>query len=120
MANTKLLKQAKKYKLQMLLFCTGMVITACSFVSLDPQARDINVVENANSLKNCKSLGNTTVTLWSKAETFQSQQTVEGQLDTLARNQAATMGGNTVTPHSPINNGQRTYSVYNCPANQAQ
>lgn len=102
------------------MFCTVTFVTACSFVSLDPQARDINVVENANSLKNCKSLGNTTVTLWSKAETFQSQTTVDGQLDTLARNQAAAIGGNTVTPHSAISNGQRTYSVYNCPANQAQ
>jgi len=89
-------------------------------VSLDPQARDVNVAENANSLKNCKSLGNTTVSLWSKAETFQSQTTVEGQLDTLARNQAATIGGNTVTPHSTINNGQRAYSVYNCPSTPTQ
>ncbi|HLX53826.1 MAG TPA: DUF4156 domain-containing protein [Aquella sp.] len=109
-----------KHKLNILLFCTVTLVTACSFVSLDPQARDVNVAENTNSVKNCKSLGNTTVSLWSKAETFQSQSTVEGQLDTLARNQAATMGGNTVTPHSAINNGQRTYSVYNCPANLAQ
>ena len=88
--------------------------TSCSFVSLDTQARDVNVSENISALKDCKFLGETNVSLWSKAETFQSQTTVENQLDTLARNNAATMGGNTITPKSEINNGQRTYSVYNC------
>lgn len=91
-------------------------MNACSFVSLDPGARDVNVVEDTNSLKNCKALGETNVNLWSKAETFQSDKTVNTQLDTLARNQAATMGGNTVIPASDINNGQRKYNVYNCPA----
>lgn len=100
----------------LLALCVTTTLTACSFVSLDPQARDVNVADNISALKNCKSLGNTTVSLWSKADTFQSDKTVNTQLDTLARNQAATMGGNTVIPSSEINNGQRTYSVYNCPA----
>lgn len=93
-----------------------ILLTACSFVSLDPQAGDVVVAENTNALNTCRFLGNTNVSLWSKAETFQSQKTVESQLNTLARNEAATMGGNTVAPHSEINNGQRTYSVYKCPA----
>ena len=103
-----------KYKAKILSFCIVMALTACSFVSLDPQARDVVVQNDAGALKGCKSLGSTTVSLWSKSETFQSQKTVENQLDTLARNEAATMGGNTVIANSEINNGQRTYSVYNC------
>jgi hypothetical protein len=107
----------RKYKLMLSL---GIVTTlsACSFVSLDPQARDVSVAEDAKSLAGCKSLGNTNVSLWSKADTFQSRTTVEEQLDTLARNQAATMGGNTVVPHPSAEGDQRTYSVYNCPAKQ--
>jgi hypothetical protein len=38
-------------------------------------------------------LGNTNVSIWAKADTFQSQKSAESQLDTLARNEAATMGG---------------------------
>ncbi|MCC2624827.1 MAG: hypothetical protein K0R14_700 [Burkholderiales bacterium] len=106
----------RKYKLAMLSFTAVTVLTACSFVSLDPQARDVNVAEDAKSLAGCKSLGNTNVSLWSKADTFQSHTKTEEQLDTLARNQAATMGGNTVVPHPSAEAGQRTYSVYNCPA----
>ncbi|MCE3269335.1 MAG: hypothetical protein K0R49_1587 [Burkholderiales bacterium] len=107
----------KKY---MISLCIVLLATGCSFVSLDSQARDITVLEDANLVKDCKSLGDTNVSLWSKAETFQSRTKVESQFDTLARNQAATMGGNTVVPHSQTIKGQRKYSVYNCALNKKQ
>jgi hypothetical protein len=106
----------KNLKINLLLVSFACGLIACSFVSLTPEAKNIAVTTPSNALKNCKFLGNTNVSLWSKAETFQSQKTVESQLDTLARNQAATMGGNTVVASSAIDNGQRAYAVYNCPA----
>ena len=99
-----------------LLLSSLLGLSACSFVSLNPGAENIAVSADSNSLSNCKFLGNTDVSLWSKADTFQSQGTVEDQFNTLARNQAATMNGNTVIAKSGINNGQKTYAVYNCPA----
>ena len=106
----------KKWKINLLALCVPAVLSACSFVSLDPQARDIVVSQNADSLTNsCKLLGKTNATIWSSAETFQSDAKVETQLDTLARNQAAQMGGNTVAPITGISEGKRTYNVYNCP-----
>ena len=104
----------KKCSIITALLGTIVVLSACSFVSLDPQAKDVMVSSSDNELGKCKSLGTTNVSLWSKADSFQSQETVEEQLDTLARNQAAKMGGNAVTPDSVVNNGQRTYRVYNC------
>ncbi len=101
-------------KLKILLLCAITLLTACSFVDLDPQAKDIVVQNDSDALKNCESLGNISVSVWSKAETFQSQKTVEDQLDTLAKNQAASLGGNTIKASSEINNGQRTYNVYKC------
>ena len=92
-----------------------VTFAACSFVSLNPQAENTTVLPKGSSYANCKFLGNTNVSIWSKATTFQSQEKAESQLDTLARNEAASMGGNTVTPTSDIVNGQRTYGVYNCP-----
>lgn len=107
----------KNFTINSLLLGTAVALAACSFVSLNPQAQNTTVSTNTNALSNCKFMGNTNVSLWSKAGTFQSQSTSESQLDTLARNEAATMGGNTVSPESAINNGQRTYRVYNCPSN---
>ncbi len=90
------------------------LLSACSFVSLDPQAKDVMVSPTTNELSRCKFLGKTTVSLWAKAENFQSQDDINDQLNTLARNQATKMGGNAVTPDSKINNGQRTYRIYTC------
>jgi hypothetical protein len=98
----------------MLLVLGTVTLISCSFVSLDPQARDVIVSTDTNSLKSCKFINTTTVSLWSKADTFQSDKTVATQLDTLARNEAATMGGNVIIPTSEINNAQRAYSVYKC------
>lgn len=97
------------------LILLAAILASCSFVTLNPQAKSVTVIPNANAVSNCKFLGNTNVSLWSKAGTFQSTDKIESQLDILARNEAAGMGGNTVTPNSPINNNQRAYSVYNCP-----
>ncbi len=83
----------------LLLLGFGAVLTACSFVKLNPQAENITVAYNQNSITNCKFIGNTNVSIWSSADTFQSQAKVESQLDTLARNDASSMGGNTVYPH---------------------
>ncbi len=110
----------KNLKVNGLLLAFAGAMTACSFVSLNPQAQNVAVAANSNLANNCKFLGNTNVSIWAKADTFQSQKSAESQLDTLARNEAATMGGNTVVAESAINDGRRTYGVYNCPAKELQ
>jgi hypothetical protein len=108
----------KNLKMNIIIVGTiAMALAACSFVSLTPQAENVTVSPKASTLSSCKFLGNTNVSIWSKADTFQSQKSAESQLDILARNQAATMNGNTVAPTTEINNGQREYGVYNCPTN---
>lgn len=105
----------KNLKMNVILLSISASLAACSFVSLDPQAKDIIVSSNASNLNNCKFVGNTNVSLWDKAGTFQSQEKTESQLNILARNQAATMGGNTVVAESATADAvQKTYRVYNC------
>lgn len=94
-----------------------LVLTACSFVSLSPAAKNVSVSNSIDSFNNCKYLGDTNVSIWSKADTFQSDKSVESQLDVLARNEAATMNGNKVVAKTAIDNGKRTYGVYSCLTN---
>ncbi len=104
----------KTWLVNTLSLCSAVTLMSCSFVSLNPDANDVMVSPTATALSRCKFLGKTTVSLWAKAGNFQSQDTTEEQLDTLARNEAAKMSGNAVTPDSVISNGQRTYRVYSC------
>ena len=110
----------KKLIINTILFVPIIALVSCAFVSLDPQAQDVTVSPNTESLSKCKSLGSITVSVWAKAEDFQSQETMKNQLDILARNQAAKINGNTVFPDSEIDNGQRAYKVYDCPISQAK
>ena len=40
---------------------------------------------------------------------------VAAELETLARNEAATMGGNAVVAASTVKDGRQTFGVYHCP-----
>lgn len=91
-----------------------MGLAACSFVSLNAGAKNVSVENSIDSLHNCKYLGDTNVSIWSKADTFQSDKSVESQLDILARNEAANMNGNKVVAKTEVDNGKRTYGVYSC------
>jgi len=92
------------------------LIGGCAFVSLDSAARNVTVIPAGKTtlVAECKFLSNTTVTLWNKADTFQSDDTVEGQLNILARNEAAKIGGDAVVAASAVNGNQRTFKVYDC------
>lgn len=93
------------------------MLGACSFVKLNPQAESTYVLQNENAASNCKLIGKTTASLWSSASTFQSDQKIDDQLNTLARNQASEMGGNSVLAITGVENSQRTFNVYKCPIN---
>ena len=105
----------KKSIINTILFVPIIALVSCAFVSLDPQAQGVTVSSDKESVNKCKFLGSITVSVWAKAEDFQSQETMTNQLDILARNQAAQIHGNVVFPDSVINNGQRSYKVYDCP-----
>jgi hypothetical protein len=94
----------------------AIILGGCAFVSLDSAARRVSIIptEKSSLLSQCKFLGNTTVSLWGKADTFQSNDTVEKQLNTLARNEAAKIGGDAVIANSDINGNKRDYKVYDC------
>ncbi|MEN9947087.1 MAG: hypothetical protein RLZZ293_1473 [Pseudomonadota bacterium] len=100
----------KKYSIVLLIG----ILSACSFVSLNPEAKDVVVSSTINDSTTCKKINDITVSVWKKADTFQSQEKTEDQLDILARNQAANLKGNTVVATSTVNQGQRSYAVYNC------
>ena len=94
--------------------CLYILLSSCSFVSLDKNARHINVAATQAQLENCKYLGDVTTTLWNKADSFESTKSVEEQLEILALNKAAAIGGNVIIAKTAIIKNQRTFGVYKC------
>lgn len=90
----------------------------CTWVSPTPEAKDVIVLDQAR-VSHCKQIGKTEVSVLDKLGFVERvDEDVEHDLAVLARNQGAKMGGDTVSPISPVKNGKQTFGVYRCVAGQ--
>ena len=73
-------------------------------------------VATSGEISNCRRIGRTrTHTLPKIVGVERGAERLQTELQSLARNEAGDMGGNTVVPESPIEDGQQTFGVYSCP-----
>lgn len=89
-------------------------LAACAWVELKPQAEKVRVL-SAYEVGRCKLLGNVTSTTAATIGFIaRSQSTVQEELDRLARNHAAGMGGDSIVPKGPMREGEQSFNVYRC------
>lgn len=87
---------------------------ACSWVPLSGDGQGVQILAN-NEVLDCDRVGNTKATVLRKLWIVPRRSTVvERELETLARNEAAKLGGNTVTPLGQEKDGKQAYAVYVC------
>lgn len=102
------------------IFLSGILIltlTACAWVELTEGGKKIRVL-SASEVTSCKHLGQTTANVADKVGGLQRKEhIVQENLEMLARNSAAEMGGDTIVAASDIKDGKRTYRVYKCIGN---
>lgn len=93
----------------------GLLLSACSWVALEPGAADVLVLPAERLTDKCESLGKVTVSVLEKVGVLaRHEEEVVEDLDTLARNHAVNRNGDTVVPLGPVANGARQYEVYRC------
>lgn len=101
------------YVRPLLLLCV-VVLAGCSFVQTTKPGANVRVV-TAEQVSGCQRLGQTTVqTLARVVGLPRYESSIQDELNTLARNSAADMGGDTVVPDTPIKEGKQTFIVYRC------
>jgi len=89
-------------------------ITGCTFVKLTPEGNNIQVATGTN-VQGCEKLGNTRVSLIDKVVGFnRNAETVQNELEMLARNSAVNLKGDTIVAISRIDDGNQTFAVYRC------
>lgn len=92
----------------------ALVVTGCAFTEVEPEARQVEVLEAAR-VTNCERLGQTRVSVAHKVGFIpRHANAIQKDLHVLARNSAVDMGGDTVTPMGEPTNGKQTYGVYDC------
>lgn len=90
-------------------------LSACTWVPLSSEGESVMVM-NASQAAQCERLGQTTSKVMNKVgflKRSQSQKALE--LERLARNEAASMGGNAIVPATEETEGRQRFIVYRCP-----
>jgi hypothetical protein len=92
----------------------GLALSACTWVKTEPGAERIEL-RTSEQVRQCDRLGQTTASVRDRVAAVQrSPGKVEDELETLARNSALDLGGNTIVAEGPVRDGQRRYSIWLC------
>jgi hypothetical protein len=88
--------------------------SGCTWVKLSPQGEGV-LLARATDVLGCEKLGTTTASLKADIAGFsRNPSKVQLELETLARNSAADLGGDTIVHASEIELGKQEFDVYLC------
>lgn len=91
-----------------------VLLSGCAFVDTTPAGEQVRVRE-ADEIHSCRHIGSTSGSVLAEiARVPRNPHRVEAELDALARNAAAEMGGDTIVPAGSVQDGRRSYEVYRC------
>lgn len=98
-----------------LLLSAGLATAGgCSFVDLTREGEGVRVAK-AEEVSSCTGLGRTTASVLHEVASIpRHPDAVKENVEVTARNSAASMGGDTIVPVSPVAEGKQTFEVYRC------
>lgn len=101
----------------LLVFLAVMLVACASWVELTPSGEKTRVL-SADEVTSCKKVGTTTAYLRQRVGIVKlNDKKVVHELETLARNSAANMGGDTIVAKGDPQDGKQVYQefdVYRC------
>ncbi len=96
----------------MALFLLG--VAGCTWVKLSEEGATV-AVASSGEIESCKRVGKITAISRAKvAGVERNDKKLNTELETIARNEAVSMGGNTVSPLGPVDGNEREFGVYTC------
>jgi hypothetical protein len=92
----------------------GALALACTWVKLSEGGRAVRVAKQGE-VASCEAKGRTHAQTTDRVVIFaRRDQPIQLELESLARNEAALMGGDTIVPATLIESGRQTFEVYRC------
>jgi len=89
-------------------------LSACTWIEPTKESSNVTLVKPFN-VKECRKLGSTMATVTHKIGPItRDEETVREELATLAKNRAATMGGDSIVALEPVVDGSMTFDIYKC------
>ena len=91
----------------------AIMLSACSTLKLTENGEKVRVLDPAD-VSSCKNLGRTNTSVTDRIIFERPADAVAEELQIVARNSSARMGGDTIVPLTVIEEGQQTFVVYKC------
>jgi hypothetical protein len=86
----------------------------CTWVPITSEGQNVRIARSTE-VADCKKIGTTTAKTSDRAVFFaRSDRKMREELDALARNEAAELGGDAVVAHGSAKDGRQTFDVYRC------
>jgi hypothetical protein len=103
------------WMVQLAAIAGATAIAGCTWVKLTSPGEGVRV-GTTSQVTACSRLGATHAKTSTKVAFFsRGTRKIDQELETLARNEAAEMGGNTIVPEGPTSSeGRRSFGVYHC------
>lgn len=100
---------------RLLVSCCVVLLTACAaWVKVTPQGETVRIIKSTKDAASCKRLGKVNAKVVDKFVFERDKEKIAAELANLARNEASALGGDTIVPISEINEGRRTFAVFQC------
>lgn len=97
-----------------LVAAAAMTLNGCTWVDMSAEGEKVRVL-TAKEVTGCRHVGKTTVSTTGKiAVVERNPEKVQEELDTLARNSAPELNGDTVVRVGEPVNGKQVYEIYHC------
>ena len=93
--------------------CLLISVSACTWVKLTPAGAAVNVT-TADQVGGCKQIGGVAATTKDRILLQRDAEVVRKEQVTLAQNQAATIGGDTIVAKPPAQGPTLQFDVYRC------
>ncbi len=92
-----------------------LLVSACTWVPLTDEGARVEV-RTLDQVQGCERKSRVTVSVKDRIGAIsRSEEKVRGELRTLARNEAARIGGNVVAAETEPTDGRQVFLIYRCP-----
>lgn len=91
------------------------LLSSCTWVELNDSAKDV-VITHREQVSHCRSVGNIRAKTRHQlpGQWPRNAKKIESELSILARNEALTLGANTLVANNPASEGEQSFSAFIC------
>jgi hypothetical protein len=87
---------------------------SCVFAPVSPEGEKVSVL-GASEVTQCQKVGTASSKTADRVVIFaRTDRSIQEEVESLARNEAAGLGGDAIVPTSPIVDGRQSFDVYRC------